>query len=82
TKLLLMLNEMNHPIRGVIENMVLTSDSRIKKAVKEHNIAYLGSIPFDQYLEESLGQPTHLMKTPFMKNLQKLLPKLINASSD
>jgi hypothetical protein len=36
------------------------------------NLQYLGSIPFDQNLENSIGDIDKLLKTNFMKDLDEI----------
>lgn len=74
-KLLTMLQELQIPILGVIENMKMTDSDFIKHAVTAKKISYLGSIGFDYHLEDALGNPQALLKTSFMNDLQFLLKK-------
>ncbi|HEC89906.1 MAG TPA: ATP-binding protein, partial [Thermoplasmatales archaeon] len=75
-KLLDLLIELNLPIQGVIENMKMIDSDYVKKTVTSKNIKYLGSIRFDSNLEESIGIPSKLLKTLFVKDLEKIIRKL------
>ena len=75
-KLLKMLQELNRPILGILENMSLTSSSFIEKEVQKHKIPYLGRIRFDYHLEQAIGKPQLLKKTEFMKDLRTCLQDL------
>ena len=75
-KLLKMLQELNRPILGILENMSLTSSSFIEKEVQKHKIPYLGRIRFDYHLEQAIGKPQLLKKTEFMKDLSTCLQDL------
>ena len=77
-KLLTILKEMNLPIIGVIENMVMHPNSVIKNALTKQRIHYLGQIPYDHKLEESLGKPNILLKTDFSTTLQLLSADIIS----
>jgi ATP-binding protein involved in chromosome partitioning len=77
-KLLKILKEMNLPIIGVIENMVMQPNTLIKNTFTKQNIRYLGQIPYDHNLEESLGSPIKLLKTEFSTNLQYLSTNIIS----
>jgi len=77
-KLLKMLKEQKLPILGVIENMKMKKGDYVKKSVNELGIDYLGSIGFDVYLEESIGEPKSLLDTSFMKDMNKIVSKIIS----
>jgi len=72
-KLLRMLKELNIPIIGVIENMMMTKSSFIKSEISQMGLPYLGSISFDHYLENAIGDPAQLVKTDFMKDLDGIV---------
>ena len=72
-KLLAILVELKKPVLGVIENMTMTESAYIEQEVKKEQVRYLGKIHFDETLEESIGQPDRLLKTPLMKDLGKTL---------
>ncbi|MCX6667972.1 MAG: P-loop NTPase [Euryarchaeota archaeon] len=72
SKLLKILKELKIPIIGVIENMSMTKSSFISGKICEMNLQYLGSIPFDQNLENSIGDIDKLLKTNFMKDLDEI----------
>lgn len=72
SKLLKILKELKIPIIGVIENMSMTKSSFIRDDICEMNLQYLGSILFDQNLENSIGNTDKLLKTNFMKDLDEI----------
>ena len=56
------------------------SEDSIKRgvqALKDYNIHYLGQLPYDQTIEDSLGTPKKLLHTPFSNNLQEILTTFI-----
>ena len=74
-KLLKILKELDILIIGVLENMKMTESSFIKDQVVDMEISYIGSIPFDQNLEDAIGDGNLLLKTKFMKELNSCLKR-------
>ncbi len=72
-KLLAMLQELKIPIIGVVENMTTTQSYFIKNIICKMRLSYLGSISFDQNLENSIGSPDKLLKTNFMNDLDEII---------
>jgi ATP-binding protein involved in chromosome partitioning len=72
-KLLDLLKSINIPIIGVIENMKTFPRKSIKQEIKQKNVIFLGSIPFDKELEGSIGKPEQLINTRFALRLYKIL---------
>jgi ATP-binding protein involved in chromosome partitioning len=71
-KLLKILKELKMPIIGIIENMSMTKSPFIRSEICEMDLPYLGSISFDQNLENSIGDIDKLLKTNFMKDLDEI----------
>ena len=76
-KLLTILKELKLPIIGVIENMKMNDSNYIENIVSKKGLTYLNTIYFDQNLEESIGNSSKLLKTDFMKNLDKIVEKIV-----
>ncbi|MBD3205778.1 P-loop NTPase [Candidatus Bathyarchaeota archaeon] len=76
-RLLLLLTEMEIPVIGVVENMVMEPNNYIKSEVEKLNLEYLGSISWDDDLEQSIGDEEKLENTSFFEELGKLTPKII-----
>jgi len=76
-KLLQILKELKLPVIGVIENMKMVESDYVKGIVSKMNLPYLDSISFDQNLEGAIGNPQRLLKTNFMKDLDKIVEKII-----
>lgn len=72
-KLLDLLLELKLPIIGLIENMKMVDSEYIKNIVTSKNITYLGSIRFDLKLENTIGDPSKLLNTIFIRDLQKCI---------
>ena len=75
SKLLKILKELKIPIIGVLENMRMTDSSIIEDAIIKINIPFIGSIFFDENLEDALGDGDLLLKTKFMEELNDNLKK-------
>lgn len=74
------LKELNIPIIGVIENMrnIKRGESpAVGQEAKNQGVTFLGSIDFDQNLEESLGNPVKIMGTNFARQLSAIVDKII-----
>jgi len=76
-KLLTILQELNLPVIGVIENMKMNDSDYIDNVVSKKGLTYLNSIYFDHALEESIGSLGKLLKSDFMKNLDKIVKKIV-----
>jgi len=76
-KLLTILKELKLPIIGVIENMKMNDSNYIESIVSKKGLTYLNTIYFDHRLEESIGNSDKLLKTDFMKNLEKIVEKIV-----
>lgn len=74
-KLINLLTELKIPIIGVIENMKTKESSFIRQQVEGRGIAFLGEIPFDNELEEAIGNVNKLSETVFGKRLGEIVAK-------
>jgi ATP-binding protein involved in chromosome partitioning len=74
-KILKILTELDKPIIGIIENMVIKKSRFIENEIKKTDIRYLGQIKYDLELENAVGDPDHISKTKFIKDLTKILTK-------
>lgn len=75
-KLLKILIELQKPLLGVIENMTMTDSGFIEEEVKKLHVRYLGKIPFDEHLEEAIGDPSLLKKTETMTSLRTIIKRI------
>jgi len=75
-RLLLLLIDLDISIIGVIENMVMKPGDYIKSEIHKLDLDYLGSISWDDELEESIGESEKLEKTEFYEELSRLTPKI------
>jgi len=72
-KVLKMLKELGVPIVGVIENMKIRESSFVMEQIKTFNVPFLGSINFDENLEDSIGNVNQLIETNFAQNIRKIV---------
>ncbi len=70
-KLIKLLKKIDKPILGLIENLK-SSGQTIKDKAESSNIEYLGEIKYDNNLESSLANKELLLKTDFIKDLDKI----------
>jgi len=75
-KLAGLLLEMRIPVVGVIENMKMRESPFIREKVEEMGLRFLGEIPFDYSLEESIGDVDELLKTMFARKVKELADKI------
>lgn len=74
-KILKILKELDKPIIGIVENMVIKKSKFIENEIKKTDLKYLGSINYDLKLENAIGDPNQISKTSFIKDLIKILTK-------
>ena len=72
-KMLKILLETNTPMYGVVENMKRNESSYVEDVLNLMNIPYLGSLCFDESIEDMIGLPQQLLTTDFAHNLQSVL---------
>ena len=74
-KLVSLLTELKIPIIGVIENMKMKDSTFIQQRVEGKGIIFWGEIPFDNKLEESIGNVNRLLETVFARKLEETVSK-------
>lgn len=72
-KLIELLRNLKISIVGVIENMKMTDSSLIRENVEKLELPFLGEIPFDYKLEDSIGDANRLLRSEFGKSLERLV---------
>lgn len=75
-RLIILLKELDISIGGVIENMVMKPTCYVESEVKDLELRYLGSIKYDQLIENSLGDVQKIVETDFYKKLGEIASKL------
>jgi len=72
-KVLKMLEELNKPIIGVIENMKMRESSSVQEALHEFNVPLLGAINFEMALEDSIGDANELVESTVAARLKEII---------
>ncbi|MEM3622531.1 MAG: P-loop NTPase [Candidatus Bathyarchaeia archaeon] len=75
-KLVSLLKTLRVPILGVVENMKMNNSNAIQQRVKTLGVAFLGEIPFDIKIEESIGKMDKLLKTVFAGKVDEIASKI------
>jgi ATP-binding protein involved in chromosome partitioning len=75
-KLVSLLKTLKVPIIGVVENMKMNNSKAIQQRVKTLSVAFLGEIPFDIKIEESIGKTNKLLKTAFAEKVDEIASKI------
>jgi len=63
---------LNTNVCGIVENMKRRDTPNVAELARELEVPYLGALPFDESLEDALGDPPRLMQTPFAEGLREL----------
>jgi len=66
-----LLSELDVAITGVVENMTRGMSTAVRELAGEFAVPYLGALPWDESLEEALGDPDRLAGTPFAEALSR-----------
>lgn len=74
-KLLNLLKDLNVPVLGIVENMKMQDSDFIRKHVAETGTVYLGEVPFDERLEESIGNVNKLLETKFGRKIAEIVER-------
>lgn len=73
TKLVSLLSDLRIPIIGIIENMKIKDNPAIKQLSERIRVNFLGAIPFDENVEDALGDVERLLGSLFAKKLDEAL---------
>lgn len=72
-KELRILKELDVPVLGIIENMKKGIGISVEDSLRETEIPLIGSIDFDERIEEAIGNREGLIKTRFAKQLGEII---------
>jgi len=72
-KVIKMLEELNMPIIGVIENMKMRESPVVQETLKEFDVPILGEIEFDMDLEDSIGNANALIESDVAARLKEIV---------
>jgi ATP-binding protein involved in chromosome partitioning len=76
-KLASLLQELQVPVIGIVENMKHNPGDSIRTQTKKLNLPYLGEIPFDPAVEEAIGNPPALLNTAIAEEATKIATKIM-----
>ena len=75
-KLAGLLDSLQVPLIGVVENMKMTESEAVRRQIEKLNIKFLEEIPFDSRLEEAIGSVDKLSGTVFAGKVQNVASKI------
>ena len=75
-KLVSLLRGLEIPIVGIVENMKMDDSKFIQTQVKNLGLPFLGEIPFDNKIEDAIGNVNKLLETVFAKKVESIAAKL------
>jgi len=68
-----LLEQVGVPIVGVVENMRRGKGKAVEELAVQRDLPFLGSLPFDEGLEEALGNTEKLARTAVASGLMKMV---------
>jgi len=74
---LALLRRVKAPVLGVVENMRRDGGSAVRDLAREHDVDYLGALPWDGDVEPSTGDPPRLGRTAVAAELGRLVERLM-----
>lgn len=75
-KLIELLSQLNIPMLGIIENMKMKKSIFIQQQIENRRLAFWGEIPFDNMLEEAIGNVDKLLQTDFGRSIENIVQNL------
>lgn len=63
-------------VAGVVENMKMNQSKDIMQQVRKLGLTFLGEIPYDEELEETMGDLNRLLKTTFAEKVKVITPEI------
>lgn len=76
-KLVKLLKELNVPVTGIVENMKMIDSKNIQQQTRELGLSFLGEIPYDERVEEAIGNTSRLMNTILAEKIRKIAAKIL-----
>ena len=71
-KLATLLQELNIPVIGIIENMKMSPSDNVKRETEKLGIPFLGAIPHDPSVEQAIGNVQKLLDTAIAKKIKEI----------
>lgn len=76
-KLSSLLKDLKVPVIGVVENMKMKKENTIELQTEKLGLPYLGEIPHDPKVEETIGNPQLLLDTSIGHRTKEIATKLL-----
>ncbi|HID26104.1 MAG TPA: ATP-binding protein [Thermoplasmata archaeon] len=76
-KLLLLLQEMDVPVVGFVENMKRKNDGFVERMCREYKVPFLGEIWFDENFEDAVGNLEKIYATKVFKDTQMIMRRIV-----
>ena len=74
-----LLAELEAPVAGIVENLTRRGSTAVRATAEEFGVPFLGSLPWDDGLEQALGDPARLAATRFAAALRPVRDALADA---
>jgi len=74
-KLTSLLKELKVPVIGVVENMKMNQSKTIQQQTQKLGLTYLAAIPYDNKIEEAIGNPNKLQNTTLANKIENITTK-------
>ena len=71
-----LLLELKIPIIGIVENMKMVRTKKVQQQTEALGIKFLTEIPYDQTVENSIGNPKKLLATELAKKVKKITQQM------
>jgi ATP-binding protein involved in chromosome partitioning len=71
-KLISLLRDLRVPIVGVVENMKMNRAKGVQRQTERLGVAFLGEIPYDQRVEEAIGDEKKLLNTVLAQKIREI----------
>lgn len=76
-KLLLLLQELNVPLLGIVENMKHYDNGYIKNMCRRYSVPFLGEVWFDKNFENAVGNIDKIMDTQLFKDIERVAENIV-----
>jgi ATP-binding protein involved in chromosome partitioning len=75
-KLVELLQSVKVPVTGIVENMKMVRSEAVERRTKALGLTFLGEIPYDKKLEDSIGNVDKLLNTVFAGKVRLLTSRV------
>ncbi len=78
-RMLRLLADLRAPVAGVLANMARDDRHGVGDLAEDHGVPFLGALPWDDGVEEALGNPQRLLEAPFGRAVRGIAARLVGA---